>query len=70
MSRPEYIVNSTPSMSKYRLYFLRTVFRVAISSLRPSSAKNSHCIGMMTVSAAQSALTVKRSSDGAQSMKM
>ena len=53
-------MNSTPSMSKYRCTFLRLVFRVAISSLRPSSAKNSHCIGMMTVSAAQSALTVKK----------
>jgi len=69
-SRPEYMVNSTPSMSRWRLYFWRTVLRVPISSLRPSNAKNSHCIGITTVSAAQSALTVSRSSDGAQSMKM
>ncbi len=36
----------------------------------PSSAKYSHCTGMMTESAAVRAFTVMRPSDGEQSMSM
>ena len=42
---------------------------VRISWLRPSSAKNSHCSGTSTASAATSALIVSRFSEGGQSIR-
>ena len=44
--------------------------RVPISSLRPSSARYSHCTGISTLSAAQRALRVSSSSRAGQSMRM
>ena len=43
---------------------------VPTRSARPSSAKYSQCSGIRTASAATSALSVRRPSDGGQSMKM
>ena len=48
----------------------RTRRIVATRSASPSSAKYSQCSGISTASAATSALSVSRPSDGGQSMKM
>ena len=45
--------------------------RIVLSNcVMPSSAKYSHCTGMMTESAAVSAFTVVSPSEGEQSMRM
>ena len=66
--RPSNIVNSTPSIVRCGLYAAFTFSIVAVSADRPSSAKYSACIGTTTPSAATSALSVSRPSDGGQSI--
>ena len=68
--RSSYIVSSTPSMSSAGLSDARTRRSVPTRSASPSSAKYSQCSGISTASAATSAFSVSRPSDGGQSMKM
>ena len=62
------MVSTTPWISSSGLRLPRTSSIVRISWVRPSSAKNSHCSGTSTASAAAMALTVSRFSDGGQSI--
>ena len=62
------MVSTMPWISSFGLRLAWTRSMVRISWLRPSSAKNSHCNGTSTASAAAMALTVSRFSDGGQSM--
>ena len=57
-------------MSSAGLSAARTRRIVPTRSARPSSAKYSQCSGISTASAATSAFSVSRPSDGGQSMKM
>src|SRR5882672_8050663 len=68
--RSSNIVRSTPSMSSAGLSAARTRRIVPTRSARPSSAKYSQCSGINTASAATSAFSVSRPSDGGQSTKM
>ena len=54
-----------PGLSRSRTFSI-----VSMSSATPRRLKNSHSSGMTTSSAAVSALTVSRPSDGWQSMRM
>lgn len=68
--RESYMVASRPSISNRGLSRSRTFWMVSCSSATPRSAKYSHSSGTMTPSAAVSALTVSRPSDGWQSTSM
>ncbi len=62
------MVSTMPWIFSRGLSVARTCSTVLSSWLRPSSAKNSHCSGTSTASAAASALMVSRFSDGGQSI--
>ena len=64
------MVSRNPSISNFGLSLLLIILIVLSSLLIPSSAKYSHCTGMITESAAVSEFTVMRPSDGLQSMRI
>ena len=64
------MVSKKPSISSFGFNLLLIILMVLSSLLIPSSAKYSHCTGMMTESAAVRELTVIRPSEGAQSISM
>ena len=57
-------------MSIFGLSFDFIIFMVLSNLLMPSSAKYSHCTGMITESAAVRQLTVMSPNDGEQSMRI
>ena len=63
-----YMVTSTPYTSRLGLMRDWTFSMDCMSNATPRSAKNSAATGMITPSAAVSAFTVSRPSDGWQSM--
>ncbi len=63
------MVITTPWMERRGLSVVRICSMVCSSWLRPSSAKNSHCSGTSTASAATRALMVSRFSEGGQSIR-
>ena len=68
--RSSYMVSTTPSTVRSGLKLWRTRSMVSISSLTPSRAKYSGCMGIRMESAATRALSVSRSSAGGQSRIM
>ncbi len=64
------MVITTPWIDSAGFRLPRTCSTVRSNWLRPSSAKNSHCNGTSTASAAAMALIVRRLSDGGQSIRM
>jgi hypothetical protein len=68
--RSSYIVRRIPSIASDGLIARRRRASVSRSSETPSRARNSHWTGTSTESLAASALTVRTSSDGGQSIKM
>ena len=64
------MVSRKPSISSEGFSLDLMILMVLSSLLMPSRAKYSHCTGMMTESAAVSALTVMSPSEGEQSIRM
>ena len=64
------IVSRNPSISNEGFSFVLIILIVFKSLLIPSSAKYSHCTGIITESAAVKALMVIKPKDGEQSIKM
>ena len=63
------MVSRIPIMDKFLLNVLCTFFTVNNSCANPSSAKNSHCIGIRILSDAVNAFKVVIPNPGGQSMK-
>ncbi|MNT93802.1 hypothetical protein D3C72_2353600 [compost metagenome] len=70
LMRGSYMVRSRPSIFSAGLSIWAMRWMLLIRSLKPSRAKYSHCMGMITPSAATRALTVSIDSAGGQSMRM
>ncbi|MCY1178152.1 hypothetical protein D9M73_184910 [compost metagenome] len=70
LRRGSYIVRNRPSTLRFGLSSSAMRLMLSTRSLKPSSAKYSHCMGIMTPSAATSAFKVSIESDGGQSIKM
>jgi len=68
--RTSNIVSSSPSSSSRGFIASRTRSIVCINDASPSSAKYSHCKGISTESAATRALSVRRPSDGGESIRI
>ena len=64
------MVSRNPSISSLGFSFDLMILMVFSNFDMPSSAKYSHCTGIITESAAVSELTVMRPSDGEQSISM
>ena len=62
------MVSTMPWIDRFGLSVERTCSTVCSNCDRPSSAKNSHCSGTRIASDAAIALTVRRLSDGGQSI--
>ena len=68
--RASYMVSKNPSICSAGLSRVWIILMVLSSLPSPSRAKYSHCTGIITVSAAVSAFTVIRPSEGEQSIRM